>query len=618
MAQRLSTTEPTTLGVILSQFKTIPAYQRDFVWEGSLTEGFVQNLYEAWINDKSQPYFIGAMVFMAERDKQGSYSIVDGQQRVTVAYLLILEAVSLLIRKFNLNDELKLFASKIKEDYISEIVRNGSKVENLIKLKHNDPTIEAYLHKIVVNNGVSSLDTPEEHNITIGNIFECAGAVSAKLEDIFPTESTQPEKIFDFIDFITLNVTAIHFVANDVSQALLIYSRLNGTGKKLGYLEIIKGLLYAKAERNQHLWDKLESLWLRFSEELIKPEQLAGKGRPVNIIDESTFLANYFFIYHNELINNFAGVKDGFLPSNKFNDFILSDEFQKYVIHDPKKFLDSLTGFAKKIRQIRAAKSDDDYCKSRLIDITLVSRTQSQPLLFLLACVDSPKLFRTALDITNRLVFIFSIYLTGSGTASKVWRTLGNRVLTAKSKGLSEDEIIKEISQFADGDFTGKWEEFKSYSKALSLEVNSQRNKIKSILQMAEIAVCRLTNHTKYTSLADFYQKKGMDVDHISPIKLGKLPSNVINSIGNSALLESHFNRGLQDLAFENDIKRQRYSESAFLFTKGLVKDGMAGDGAERRVLERITTITNLEESECEIRSDEILNTLADYFKLPS
>ena len=55
----------------------------------------------------------------------------------------------------------------------------------------------------------------------------------------------------NFFQYILQKVNIIHFLANDISDALLIYSRLNSGGKVLGHLEIIKGQLFSSIDQSE-------------------------------------------------------------------------------------------------------------------------------------------------------------------------------------------------------------------------------------------------------------------------------------------------------------------------------------------------------------------------------
>ena len=62
-----------------------------------------------------------------------------------------------------------------------------------------------------------------------------------------------------------------------------------------------------------------------------------------------------------------------------------------------------------------------------------------------------PVLFKMSLILTFRLVFIFTMSLTGSGTTSGEWRSLSNfvrkQMLQKNLKGIELAEIVKEYVQ---------------------------------------------------------------------------------------------------------------------------------------------------------------------------
>ena len=87
----LPQTNTISMEFVMQVPKSIPAYQRDFVWEEPLIKSYIENLYEAFLG--GDPYFTGSMVFYKSSD---SYEIVDGQQRITVIFCLIGEIIKYL------------------------------------------------------------------------------------------------------------------------------------------------------------------------------------------------------------------------------------------------------------------------------------------------------------------------------------------------------------------------------------------------------------------------------------------------------------------------------------------------------------------------------------------
>jgi len=617
----LTRIDPTPFRSILSEFKVIPSYQRDFVWDQSLIENFVQNLIEAFNQGRGESYFTGAMV-LSQEEGRDYYELVDGQQRATVTYMLLIQTLGMLKESGQLSNQDIDFVKNLESDLIATNHRQSDgSYEKRLKLKHLDSAIESYLESLVDGNGVGPEDEPPEaSNVTVQNLFQCARTIKNVLEEHLLDSNENAIKVnesLSFIEFILDKVQVIHFVAESRAQALLIYSRLNASGKKLGTLEIVKGLLFAKVESRETEWEKLETKWLEFWSFFNTPIKVAGRGSQVSLIDETQFLTYFFFVFHNKAVKDETGVADGFLSTSKINDFILSDYFNTFVAARPLAFVEKLLKFAKSIHLLRTADTTDASIRPLIEDIALISRAQTQPLLFLLPAADNPDLLKAALNLTLRHVFIFSIFLTGSGTASKVWRHFGNRLMDLRSQESDQiEKVIPRITDIADSRFHLDWDEFSKTVRSLSFLVGAQKNKIKSILQMTELSLSRLYRLEKHESMGDFYQQKGVDIDHISPRSNSTLSEELVNSIGNTTLLERNYNRAIKDTLFEEVLKREKFRESSFLITKGLVNASTEGDGARGQALDCFTTILAMNDETCKQRTSELLAVLAHYFRL--
>ena len=66
----------------------IPTYQRPYAWSQEETETLFDDLYDFFIEEKNDNYFLGSIVLIKEDDKPHS-DVIDGQQRLTTLTILI-------------------------------------------------------------------------------------------------------------------------------------------------------------------------------------------------------------------------------------------------------------------------------------------------------------------------------------------------------------------------------------------------------------------------------------------------------------------------------------------------------------------------------------------------
>ena len=90
-----------TLEEVFKDSYVVPLYQRGFTWKDTEIEQLLQDVYESYEENKSNPagkYFIGSLVVLKRHN--GMYEVVDGQQRLTV--------LSLISRILRFNSQLRL------------------------------------------------------------------------------------------------------------------------------------------------------------------------------------------------------------------------------------------------------------------------------------------------------------------------------------------------------------------------------------------------------------------------------------------------------------------------------------------------------------------------------
>jgi uncharacterized protein with ParB-like and HNH nuclease domain len=131
---------------------TIPLYQRLFEWEEDQVNQLLSDLYQSYIENEEQPYYIGVLTVFKDKS-QNRFSLVDGQQRFTV---LMLMGIVMGWENFLLiNGELRLkfFARKNDEEYLQSKVNNKDKVESYTneKMEAAIITIKSFLEKNVEN-----------------------------------------------------------------------------------------------------------------------------------------------------------------------------------------------------------------------------------------------------------------------------------------------------------------------------------------------------------------------------------------------------------------------------------------------------------------------------------
>jgi len=96
----------------------IPIYQRNYTWNSDDCLIFIKDIYDNFIDTRELSrsdgieYFLGTIVLHNTSD--GDYIIIDGQQRLTTA-ILILSATKYALKEMNLDKESQYIINKIDD-----------------------------------------------------------------------------------------------------------------------------------------------------------------------------------------------------------------------------------------------------------------------------------------------------------------------------------------------------------------------------------------------------------------------------------------------------------------------------------------------------------------------
>lgn len=225
---------------IMEEKKTIPSYQRDFVWAEDDVKSFVENLWEASEDSSLTNYFCGSMVLFQNSD--GIYEIVDGQQRTTVVYVLMCNLINAV------DDDERKMSWRLK--YIQDYEIDGRKTA---LFTHKLDDVRKFIDD--VGQGVVDRSSINQEILILQTLYDCYETIN---EFVMDKIGTDQKKLSKFFKFVSEDAFVIHYLAENMSDALLTYTRLNTGGKQLGHLEIVKGLLYASVEKSGGDWNIFE------------------------------------------------------------------------------------------------------------------------------------------------------------------------------------------------------------------------------------------------------------------------------------------------------------------------------------------------------------------------
>ena len=189
--------------VFQEDYYSIPIYQRSYAWTDKQIEQLITDLHDfATQNRADKPdekYFLGSLI--VDKVSNHSFSVIDGQQRLTTLYLLMSYIDKSLLRQNCLTFEAREKSNTVLKDlqspkferdgdfedgekYNDEIVAGIKVIQQFFKSpKNTNDTKEEYIKKILsVLDKVKLIRTQVPKNIDLNHYFEIMNTRGEQLE----------------------------------------------------------------------------------------------------------------------------------------------------------------------------------------------------------------------------------------------------------------------------------------------------------------------------------------------------------------------------------------------------------------------------------------------------
>ncbi len=220
-----------TLKQLLSNQKfTVDYFQREYKWDSENMEQLIQDLVNGF-NDDWKPghtpedvatyntYYMGSIVLC---QKGGTYSIIDGQQRITSLTLL-------LIYLNHLTD-----GSFVTE--IGSMVYSNSYGKRSYNL--NVPEREKCLDSLFKTGTYIANDDDDESTKTMAERYD-------QLNDSFPND-IQGDMLQCFVWWVMEKIVLVRILSSTEENAYTIFETMNNRGKPLTKSDMLKGFVLSK------------------------------------------------------------------------------------------------------------------------------------------------------------------------------------------------------------------------------------------------------------------------------------------------------------------------------------------------------------------------------------
>ena len=216
-------------------FYQIPDYQRNYTWNKDNLSDLVDDLFNAYQNNKEEKYFCGSLVLVnSEKDKR--YDIIDGQQRITTFIIL-----SCVFRDFYIED-----LGNKSRDYIASAIQDKydeykKKLTLLTDITCQNFFEEEVLKKIKPQKeNRESIENKYPKNKYLQNAYYLIKFIQEKLKE------NAEVNINSFVEWIFENVVLTTITCPNQDTSIQIFNVLNDRGMPLSSVDILKSFLMHK------------------------------------------------------------------------------------------------------------------------------------------------------------------------------------------------------------------------------------------------------------------------------------------------------------------------------------------------------------------------------------
>ncbi|MBL1214780.1 MAG: DUF262 domain-containing protein [Ignavibacteriae bacterium] len=235
----------------LEQF-IIPEIQRDYVWGNAEVMDFVNSIKEGFENN-DLPY-LGFIYAYRSKDIAFKYFLVDGQQRMTTIFILLISLYKILKKEF---PEYLITERRLKLDYKVRQATHDFLYEFVEFLNDNiNKGIDINRNSIIEQNWYHLY---YKNDITISNIIE-------NFVGIYNWLSTfNDDGLTRFLRFLENDVKISYFDIEDGRQGEELYIYMNSRGRQLEVNETLKAKFLSKIDDDEkENWGKKWEDWQDF------------------------------------------------------------------------------------------------------------------------------------------------------------------------------------------------------------------------------------------------------------------------------------------------------------------------------------------------------------------
>jgi|GEM_PF-2749888 len=230
----------------------VPRFQRAYSWEKEHVDEYLSDLKAARTRDEA--YFMGTAVFARPDETTKRLQIVDGQQRLATTAVFY---IAIRDRLIALNQARP--AEEIEKKYLrGYVIKAEEEVERLLLSPKDLPTYNKLLDG-------DRAGADAEHPLVV-----CYDLCLAHLAELAPTDADYGA-VMDVSEQLSERVQVLVAIATGLPEAYVIFETLNDRGADLTTADLLKNFLFSKAGAYMRFF---ETSWITLESAFDKPEDL--------------------------------------------------------------------------------------------------------------------------------------------------------------------------------------------------------------------------------------------------------------------------------------------------------------------------------------------------------
>ncbi len=543
-----------TLEKLFDEFYVIPDYQREYVWQTKEVNEFIKDIYEEFsekVQNTYSEYFIGSIIVCSRGEK--FYEVIDGQQRMTTAYL-VLCAIRDYLLTINPNERIEALKNKIAALYTDNW--GNDQFRHRVELQYEES--RGILENIALQVDLDLISPTR----SVKNIQNAYAEIRDFLAEKFEVDELAISKLKKFYAYFIKNVKLIRVKTASVAHALKIYSTLNHRGLPLDDMDLLKNLIFAKAKQTNY--DQIKVKWKKMIDLLYHSQE-----KPMRFL-------RYFILAKYAEDGNYIAEKE------VYNWFLKNESLCGYKT-EPIRFVNNLLASAQAYAEFLAGNNLDGTVNRYLVNIRNLSVNVRQHLILLLAvdklpqdcfvelCREVENLLFLAMLTSERnqkafdgMILKWASELRQITSQEDFNRFIANQIIPSKQQVADKFEksfyklnkssfqpyqikyILAKLTQYIDETAWGNAagiDDLRNYILKLELEQVLPENPTKEVI-----------------------------VDFDKPTEIG----NYSKRLGNLTLLESSIKSAITNANFTE--KKLGYTKSRFLLTRTIAEEISVGE----------------------------------------